>query len=184
MGFDQELFKRALDFAASVHGDQRVPGSGFPYVVHVTKVAMEVLASTEGAPAADRDLAVACALLHDTVEDCQPDVRADVRRRLLVEFGRAVAEGVEALTKDPRLPKAEAMADSLRRLLAQPATVRLVKLADRITNLEPPPADWSAEKRRSYRDEANVILTELAGCSPALEERLRLKIEAYARYGL
>src|SRR4051794_8206536 len=46
--FDRDLFARALDFAARVHGGQKVPGSKFPYVVHVAKVAMEVLAATEG----------------------------------------------------------------------------------------------------------------------------------------
>lgn len=182
MSFDQDLFKRALDFAAWAHGEQKVPGSGFPYVVHVTKVAMEVLAATEGTSASERNLGLACALLHDTVEDCSAGARAEVRRRLRSEFGPEVANGVEALTKDPGLPKPAAMADSLQRLKAQPVGVRLVKLADRITNLEPPPADWPAAKRRAYRDEAALILRELSGSSPALEQRLREKMEAYTAF--
>jgi len=182
LGFEQDLFKRALDFAAWAHGDQKVPGSGFPYVVHVTKVAMEVIAATEGAAPSERNLGIACALLHDTVEDCPAEARSNVRTRLKAEFGDAVAAGVEALTKDQGLPKVAAMADSLRRLQAQPPAVRLVKLADRITNLEPPPHDWTAEKRRAYREEARLILGGLAGSSPVLEARLRQKIEAYGRY--
>lgn len=182
LGFDQDLFKRALDFAAWAHGDQKVPGSGFPYLVHVTKVAMEVIAATEGDPRPERNLAVACALLHDTVEDCRPEARSEVRSRLKAEFGVPVAAGVEALSKDYRLPKAAAMADSLARLKAQPPAVRLVKLADRITNLEQPPPEWTADKRRAYREEARLILRELTGSSPPLEHRLRQKIEAYSEH--
>ncbi len=79
---DHEVYKRAGDFAARAHGDQKVPGSGFPYVVHASKVAMEVLAATEDEPELDRDFAVACALLHDTVEDSEPENRRDVVARL------------------------------------------------------------------------------------------------------
>jgi (p)ppGpp synthase/HD superfamily hydrolase len=181
-GFEQDLYKRALDFAAGAHGAQRVPGSGHPYVVHLAKVAMEVLAATEGAPAADRDLALACALLHDTVEDADPADRARLRRELASGFGQAVADGVAALTKDDDLPSEDRMEDSLRRLLVQPAPVRMVKLADRITNLEPPPPGWTPEKRRGYRAEARRILEALQGSNPALEERLRRKIEEYERH--
>jgi hypothetical protein len=42
-GWNQDEFKRALDFAARAHGEQKVPGSGFPYLVHLTKVATENL---------------------------------------------------------------------------------------------------------------------------------------------
>ena len=48
MSFDQDRYKKALDFAARVHRDQFVPGSGAPYVVHLVKVAMEVMVATEG----------------------------------------------------------------------------------------------------------------------------------------
>ena len=73
---DPQVYKRAIDFAAKAHGDQKVPGNGFPYVVHVAKVAMEVISATERDLEADRDLAVACALLHDT------DRRASCRERV------------------------------------------------------------------------------------------------------
>jgi (p)ppGpp synthase/HD superfamily hydrolase len=148
--FDPDLYKRALDFAACVHGDQKVPGSGLPYIVHIAKVAMEVIAATEDDESAVRNLALACALLHDTVEDSEPSERPSVRERILAEFGPEVGGGVDALTKDDRLPKSERMSDSLRRIRQHPPAVWLVKLADRITNLEPPPPSWSAEKRIAY----------------------------------
>ncbi len=183
MTFDRDLFKRALDFAAAKHGRQPVPGTGFPYVVHLTKVAMEVLAVTEEEPGFDRDLALTCALLHDTVEDADDAATADATRaEIRRDFGARVADGVEALTKIGSGSKAEQMRDSLRRIRAQPREVWLVKLADRITNLEPPPADWPLEKRRRYLEEAKEILAELGSASPALSRRFEQKLEEYRAF--
>jgi (p)ppGpp synthase/HD superfamily hydrolase len=181
--FDQDLFKRALDFAARVHGDQKVPGSGLPYVVHISKVAMEVLAATEGDESSVRNLGLACALLHDTIEDSEREEQPRVRERIRAEFGPELAGGVDALTKDDRLPKSERMADSLRRIRQQPRGVWLVKLADRITNLEPPPLSWSAEKCIAYAAEAKAILETLAEASDRLRRRFEHKLTEYESYG-
>lgn len=178
--WNPDLFKRALDFAAQAHGEQKVSGSGHPYVVHVTKVAMEVLhacAHGEATQPLDADLAVTCALLHDSMEDA-----GITDERLTLLFGSAVAKGVRALTKNDQLPKAERMADSLARIRQQPREVWMVKLADRITNLEPPPPDWSLEKRRRYLDEAAEIHRALGTAHTGLAERLADKMQAYARH--
>lgn len=176
MRWDQDLFKRALDFAARAHGGQQVPGSGAPYVVHLTKVATEVLLACQDG-GLEPNLAMACALLHDTLEDAGVTPAA-----LEQQFGPAVALGVQALTKDPSLPKAERMPDALRRIRHQPKEVWAVKLADRITNLEPPPPDWSLDKRRAYLAEALVILEALRGGSAALEARLLTKAAHYEQW--
>jgi (p)ppGpp synthase/HD superfamily hydrolase len=171
MRWNQELFKKALDFAAKAHGAQLIPGSGLPYVVHVIKVASEVLTLSEPC---DLDLAFTCALLHDTVED------AGITVEMIEQgFGAAVAAGVSALTKNEALPKDERMADSLARIAAQPREVAMVKLADRITNLEPPPAKWSAQKRQTYHAEAKVILARLGAASPELSARFEQKLKDY-----
>lgn len=172
MSWNQDLFKRTLDFAAKAHGKQLVTGSEVPYVVHLVKVATEVLRVADGS--FDVDLAMQCALLHDSVEDAGVSVEA-----LRVAFGPAVADGVSALTKNEALPKAEQMADSLRRIRSQPREVWLVKLADRITNLEPAPAHWSAEKRVKYRAEAQEIFSALSSAHAALAQRLAEKIAGY-----
>lgn len=172
MKWNQDLFKRTLDFAASAHGAQQVPGSGFPYVVHLVKVATEVLHAADGT--FDVDFAVQCALLHDSMEDAEVAVE-----RLRVEFGAEVAEGVRALTKDELVPKPERMADSLRRIRLQPREVWLVKLADRITNLEPAPPQWSEEKRLAYLAEAQVIHDALGEAHAGLAARMREKISLY-----
>ena len=139
---------------------------------------MEVISATEKDPDADRDLAVACALLHDTVEDALPQARPDVVERIHDGFGKAVADGVVALSKDDSVKdKAARMADSIRRIRMQPREVWLVKLGDRITNLEPPPSHWDVERRRQrYLQEAKEILAALGEASPVMRERFERKL--------
>jgi (p)ppGpp synthase/HD superfamily hydrolase len=55
----------------------------------------------------------------------------------------------------------------------------MVKLADRITNLQPPPDDWTDEKKRAYLGQAREIHTVLAHTSPFLSHRLSEKMAAY-----
>lgn len=172
---DPERYVAALRFAAERHHAQRVPDSEFPYLVHVVSVAAETIAAL--VPGLDAQLAVGCALLHDTLEDT--DARYD---ELVQRFGVAVANGVRALSKNSELAKSEQMSDSLRRIREQPREVWMVKLADRITNLDTPPRSWSADKRRGYRDEAIAIADALGEASPILERRIRARIAAYAAH--
>ncbi|MGA8892299.1 MAG: HD domain-containing protein [Anaeromyxobacteraceae bacterium] len=180
--FDPEVYKRAIALAGKWHRNQKVPGSNLPYLVHVAKVAMEVIAATEGAKGVDRDLAVACTVLHDTIEDADARSQMDVRAEILEGFGREVLAGVEALTKDEAVPKAERMADSLRRIREQPREVWIVKLADRLTNLEPPPRGWDVDRKRRYLSEAREILDALADASPVLRVRFEARLREYATY--
>ena len=175
MMIDPERYVSALRFAAERHAGQRVPDSDYPYLVHVVSVAAETIAALVSG--VDADLAVGCALLHDTIEDT-----ATTHAELVDRFGLAIADGVLALSKDSALPKPDQMADSLRRIVARPHAVWMVKLADRITNLGPPPRKWSVEKRRHYRDEAILIADTLGAASPALEARIRARIAAYAAH--
>jgi (p)ppGpp synthase/HD superfamily hydrolase len=175
--WNPDAYARTLDFAATEHGTQLVPGSKHPYVTHLVKVAAEVQRAWVETRDFDVDLAVTCALLHDSMEDAGVEEAA-----LVSTFGRAVADGVKALTKDEQLDKRLRMADSLRRLLLQPKAVQLVKLADRITNLEEPPASWTKEKRLAYRDEAKQILDALGASNAWLARRLEVRREAYLAY--
>lgn len=169
-----DLFQRASRFAARAHGAQKVPGSEFPYLQHVTTVAAEIMAALTVESVDRPDLAVVCALLHDTIEDC-----GVTQETIAEEFGSDVAAGVLALSKNPSLSKADAMADSLRRIQLQPREIWWVKLADRITNLQPPPAHWDAKKIAKYRDEAVIIADTLGSASGYLHTRLRAKINEY-----
>ncbi len=166
----------AWRFAAAAHGSQKVPGTELPYIEHVAKVAMEVMtavATRGGHP--DAELMVSCALLHDVVEDTEVTLA-----ELAARFGAEVAAGVSALTKDPtRGDKGAQMRDSLERIRRLRPAVWMVKLADRITNLEPPPFYWDEAKVAAYRDEARVIHEALGSACPVLGPRLLAKIAAY-----
>jgi (p)ppGpp synthase/HD superfamily hydrolase len=173
--WSQDNYITAFQFAAEAHQGQKIPGSELPYITHISLVTMEVIAALQAEDGVDGNLAVQCALLHDTIEDTA--VTFEIVRQ---EFGEAVAQGVQALTKNASLPKPEAMADSLRRIQEQPKAVWMVKLADRITNLLPPPHYWTKEKIAFYQQEARQIHTALGGASPFLAARLAAKIEDYA----
>lgn len=173
-GWTPDGYLAALRFAAEAHGAQKFPGTDLPYLVHVTGVAMEVIGALRAEPDRDQELAVQCALLHDVVEDTPvglPLVR-DV-------FGEAVAQGVSALSKDPHLARERQLEDSLDRILRQPPEISMVKMADRITNLQRPPGHWTGQKIEVYRAEARVIHVRLQAASPALAARLAAKIAAY-----
>ncbi len=174
--WNQDVYIRAWNFASRFHKDQFVPGSDLPYINHIGAVAMEVVAAvTRGDAVQNPDLAIQCALLHDAIED------TDATREVLEsEFGKQVADGVLALTKNEELPtKEEKMGDSLERIQAQPREIWMVKMADRITNLQPPPHHWNKEKIRKYREEALRILESLQGANRFLADRLREKIATY-----
>lgn len=180
--WEQRLYDSALRFAARAHDGQTLPGSRTPYIVHPVSVAQRLLAALlaevkEHGIARDFDLALQCALLHDVLEDTDTSAES-----LRTTFGCAVAEGVQALSKDPGLPREERMADSLRRLEKTPAEVRMVKLADRICNLAPPPRHWSREKVQVYHTESYAILKALEASSALLAEELTRAIKAYAVY--
>jgi (p)ppGpp synthase/HD superfamily hydrolase len=174
-----DLYLDALRFAGERHAGQTMPGSALPYIVHVASVAAEIMGALarEGASVARPDLAIACALLHDTVEDT-----ATTADELAARFGADVAAGVRALSKDDALPKSERMTDSLARIRAQPREVWMVKLADRIVNMGAPPAFWDGEKRRAYQIEARRILAALGQASPYLAARLAARIDAYGEH--
>ena len=172
--YSPDRYVEAMRFAAAKHNDQKEPGENLPYLVHVVAVANEVILGLMQTKVADPDLAVTCALLHDTVEDTGTSLD-EIRQR----FGDAVAAGVSALTKNDKLPKPEQMPDSLRRIREQSPEIAIVKLADRITNLAAPPHYWSKEKCAAYRVEAGVIADTLGYASAALEARLRARMEAY-----
>jgi (p)ppGpp synthase/HD superfamily hydrolase len=179
MLWSQDSYTRAMMFAADAHGDQRVPGRPYSYVVHLANVSMEVIAILPESKGVRSDLALQCAILHDVLEDTS--VGAE---EIEAEFGSEVSRGVQALTKNKKLPKPEQMKDSLRRILRQPVEIGLVKMADRISNLTEPPADWLEDKIIAYHEEAGLILQNLKHCSSLLADRLKQKIETYRRYFL
>ena len=114
MAWNQECYLRALRFAAEAHAEQTVPGTDFPYLVHLVTVTAEVSRALCSEDVDEPDLAILCAMLHDSIEDVDGVDFAVIEGR----FGPKVAAGVQALSKDPEIQasegKAAAMRDSLR----------------------------------------------------------------------
>lgn len=175
----QTLYQHALAFAAAKHdaSGQKVKGTNLPYIVHVCNVAMEILIAAPQSGDFDLPLAIQAALLHDTVEDT--DTKIEEIEQL---FGHDIAQGVQALTKDESLPDSKQIGDSVQRIKLQPKEIWSVKLADRITNLMPPPAEWNNEKIQSYINDSIMILNELKDGNVYLANRLSEKIKEYSQY--
>jgi (p)ppGpp synthase/HD superfamily hydrolase len=154
-----EVDPRLADLAPVVeaaqrwHGEQLRP-TGVPYLEHLLE-ALEVL--VRGAGVTDRAV-LGAALLHDTVEDTEATLD-DLER----EFGPWVAELVDWVTKPggdgaSRTEKRAAKAAYLRRLREAPPEAILVKLADRVSNvqrLDQMPPDF---QRRYYAETVTYIL--------------------------
>ncbi len=174
----QDAYLDAWNFACHAHRFQKLPGSDTPYANHLGSVAMEVIVAISQEGTRLPDLAVQCALLHDVLEDTETGYSA-LRHR----FGEPVAQGVRALSKNPELPDTRSrIVDSLERIQKQPKEIWMVKLADRITNLQSPPSHWTGGKIAGYREEAGLIHQALASASPYLAKRLANKIEHYRKF--
>jgi guanosine-3',5'-bis(diphosphate) 3'-pyrophosphohydrolase len=173
----QTLYQEAIKFAAEKHGRQKVKGTKNPYVVHLSNVAMELFAAAPHSPGLDLPFAVQVALLHDTIEDTSV-----TRAELEATFGSDITEAVWALTKNPKLLGDYRLTDSLAKIRQCRKEVWAVKLADRITNLQPLPKNWSLNHIREYLDDSIQILEALRGSNTFLEERLSGKINEYRKY--
>jgi guanosine-3',5'-bis(diphosphate) 3'-pyrophosphohydrolase len=138
---------------------------------------MEILVAAPHSHNFDLHKAIQIALLHDTLEDTDTGFE-EIRSH----FGALVAEGVSALTKNATLPKEEQMLDSLLRIKKMPKEVWAVKLADRITNLQIPPAYWDQAKKIKYQQEAQLIWDALHEGNPFLAHRLSTLVEQYGKY--
>jgi len=138
------------------YGGQK-EGVQIEYLNHIGSVTFEILNAINHEKGMNGDLAIKCAILHDTIEDTEQSFE-EVKQL----FGEEVANGVLALTKNEGLDgKEKRMMDSLSRIRKQPKEVWAVKMADRISNLQAPPYYWNNEKKMKYQKEAQLIHQEL-----------------------
>ncbi|MBM3610282.1 MAG: bifunctional (p)ppGpp synthetase/guanosine-3',5'-bis(diphosphate) 3'-pyrophosphohydrolase [Alphaproteobacteria bacterium] len=155
-GFDASLLQKAYDFAESHHKEQK-RASGDPYISHPLSVAF-MLADLK------LDLSsIIAGLLHDTVEDTVATLE-DVEKI----FGSEVAFLVSSVTKLSKInfqTKSHAQAENLRKLviaMAQDIRVLIVKLMDRLHNMETLHFLPSEESRRHVAFETLEIYAPLA----------------------
>ncbi len=172
-----QTYQKAWSFAAQKHANQTMPDNPLPYLVHLGNVSFEILLAAAKSPELDIEFALQMAIFHDVIEDtsCSYDELANT-------FGSRIADGVLALTKDETLPKEEQMKDSIQRILLLEKEVAAVKMADRITNLQPPRPTWSKEEIKNYHTEAIFIWENLKDGNQFLADRLAIEIERYVRY--
>ncbi len=101
--------------------------------------------------------------LHDTIEDTNITYQ-----ELENNFGKNVADGVLALTKNEIIEKEHQMGDSLNRILKlNKKEIAIVKLADRCFNTRCKVESWSNEKQKAYILEAEQICKKIGFyCEP------------------
>lgn len=160
------LIARAADFAARVHAMQRRKGDAQePYVNHLAEVALLL---TEGTGGGDAVL-VAAGWLHDTLEDT-----ATEREELETLFGPAVAAIVAEVTDDKSLVKAERKRLQVETTPSKSASARLIKIADKASNLRAialsPPAGWDLARRTEYVSWAEAVVAGCRGLNAPLEQ--------------
>jgi guanosine-3',5'-bis(diphosphate) 3'-pyrophosphohydrolase len=159
------LAVNAADFAARRHAAQRRKGAAQePYINHLAEVAMLLAGATDGSDAA----LVAAGFLHDTLEDTPTEYE-----ELVAVFGTDVAELVAAVTDDKSLPKAERKRLQVEHAPKKSVRARLLKLADKISNLRSlatsPPADWDRARALEYVDWAEAVVGGCRGLNANLE---------------
>ena len=164
-GSDLALVMDAASFAADRHRTQRrKDAEASPYINH--PLALASLLAGEGGIA--DPVVLAAALLHDTVEDTETTLEELEQR-----FGAEVAATVAEVTNDESLPKAEQKRLQVAKAASKSKAAKLVKLADKISNLRDvatsPPAGWPLERRREYFDWAKAVVDRLRGVHPGLE---------------
>jgi guanosine-3',5'-bis(diphosphate) 3'-pyrophosphohydrolase len=159
------LLLKALAFAAHKHRDQRrKDAEASPYINHPIALA-DVLVNEGGVT----DVEVLCAaLLHDTVEDTDT-----TPEELANTFGSRIARIVAEVTDDQDRPKEERKRLQVEHAASISPEAKLVKLADKISNLrdvvEHPPATWDLQRRREYFEWAKSVVERMRGVHPRLE---------------
>lgn len=123
---DLSIIERAYKVAEYAHRNQK-RRSGEPYITHPIAVA-QILAELGVAP-----VAIAAALLHDTVEDTDYSLE-----QLTKDFGTEIAMLVDGVTKLDKVKYGDsAQAETVRKMvvaMSKDIRVLVIKLADRLHN--------------------------------------------------
>ena len=152
-----EKFYDVLLFAIKAHQGQKMKfPSDVDYSAHIVGVTVTAVNFAKNEDV-DMDLLASVALLHDTIEDTNITYQ-DIENN----FGKNVADGVLALTKNEIIEKEHQMGDSLARILKlNKKEIAIVKLADRCFNTRCKVEAWSNEKQKAYILEAEQICEKI-----------------------
>lgn len=141
---------RAYEYGAKMH-DGQTRKTGEPYITHPVAVAHELALMHLDAEA------IVAAILHDVVEDTEASLDDIIER-----FGEEVAALVDGVSKLDQIQfrsRAEAQAESFRKMMLamiEDIRVILVKLADRLHNMQTLGAMPAEKKRRIARETLDI----------------------------
>lgn len=163
---DIALVLRALAFAAEKHRSQKRKGRGqSPYINHLIDVA-QLLWELGGV----RDIAtIVAGILHDTLEDTDTTAQ-----ELAALFGGSISSVVQEVTDDKSLPQPVRKRLQIEHAAGLSARARLVKIADKISNItdimNAPPKGWSARRRREYVEWGQDVIARIRGTNESMEQ--------------
>ncbi|MDB9776986.1 RelA/SpoT family protein, partial [Alphaproteobacteria bacterium] len=156
--FNENLFIKAIHVAEKAHENQ-FRASGDPYIIHpfeVCKSLIDLKLDTES---------VITGLLHDVIED------SEIEKKEIKEiFGESISDLVDGLTKinfleEKKITKSEKDAENFRKLListAKDIRVLIIKLADRLHNIQTIHFIKNIDKRKRVSNETLLIYAPLA----------------------
>ncbi|MDD5571276.1 MAG: bifunctional (p)ppGpp synthetase/guanosine-3',5'-bis(diphosphate) 3'-pyrophosphohydrolase [Bacteroidales bacterium] len=152
---NKQFLRKALDLAIEAHKDMRRK-SGEPYIYHPLDVA-HIVASNIGLGITS----IACALLHDVVEDTEYTLE-DIRGM----FGETAAKTIDGLTKLAGVfdQTTSMQAENFKKMLltlSDDVRVILIKLADRLHNMRTLDS-LSKEKQLKIASETLFLYAPLA----------------------
>ena len=146
---------RALHIATEAH-HQQFRKDGSPFLLHPLGVWQNLMQVELADPHV-----LGLALVHDVLEE-RPLEATYFEQRIAHELGADAARHVRWLSDKPGRSTERRKQDQLRKLRHAPWPVRVVKLADRLTNLQSGPAPgWSAAKTRAYAVHSLALLDVL-----------------------
>lgn len=149
------LIRKAFELAKEAHKDQRRK-TGEPYIYHPLAVA-KIVADEIGLGATS----IACALLHDVVEDTEYTLE-DIEKM----FGPKIAKIIDGLTKISNVDhqNLSLQSENYRKLLltlSEDIRVILIKIADRLHNMRTLDS-MKASKQKKIASETTYIYAPLA----------------------
>ena len=156
-------FLKSLEFAAYRHRFDKTKNDE-PYINHIIDVCRLI---SEVGEETDDEVLIAAAL-HDTVEKTATKA-SDIN----FQFGDNVFQLVMEVTDHSSGNDADKFSQQLQRVGSLSKKARIIKLADKISNVKSllsfPPAGWDLEKRSLYINWADRIINALQGTNEKLE---------------
>ena len=167
-------------FAAQKHSTQRrKDADASPYINHPLALARVLATLGE----VTDPVVLGAALLHDTVEDTKTTF-SEIEAR----FGAEIANVVREVTDDKELEPQIRKRLQIETAAAKSPRAKLVKLADKVCNLQDilacPPADWPGTRKLDYFEWAARVVDGLRGSNDALEDEFdRLLAQGRGEFG-